>query len=693
MSYGLKNASQTFQRFVDEITRGLDFCFVYLDDFLIFSQDEDSHLDHLRQIFEKLKEFGMVINTSKCEFGKKEITFLGYHVSANGVKPLDSKVQAIKDFPTPKTVRELRRFLGMLNFYRRFIKGAAEIQAPLNSLLTGSVKGSRSVDISGEALHAFEQCKTSLCQAAFLAHPDLNARLGLVTDASDKAIGAALQQVKNGSWQPLAFFSKKLKPAQQKYSPYDRELLAIYESVKYFRHMLEARHFTVFTDHKPICYAFHIRKDKCSPRQYRHLDFISQFTTDIQHISGKDNIVADTLSRVEELAQPINLVTLAKMQDVDTELKEILKGGTSLRLVKVPIPGTKTDLYCDDGTGNQRPYVPQNLRKQVFDSLHSLSHPGVKATTKMITERYVWPGVKRDCREWSKTCHPCQRAKITRHVSAPLGTYKLPPARFQYVHIDIIGPLPVSDGYRYCLTAVDRFTRWPEAIPLSDITAETVAKAVLNGWISRFGCPAEIITDRGRQFECSLFKHLSNLIGFQHKRTTSYHPACNGMVERMHRHLKAAIVCHNNQRWTESLPLVLLGMRNALKQDLQASPAELLYGEELLISQRPRRLPVAREKEVETMIERMVNDGVIEPSSRPWCSPVVLVKKKDGSMRFCVDYRRLNDVTKKDSYPLPRTDDTLDMLTGVKWFDTLDLKSGYWQVENYILHRKGSVAI
>ncbi|CAK1586955.1 unnamed protein product [Parnassius mnemosyne] len=175
----------------------------------------------------------------------------------------------------------------MLNFYRRFIKGAAEIQAPLNSLLTGSVKGSRSVDISGEALHAFEQCKTNLCQAAFLAHPDLNARLGLVTDASDKAIGAALQQVKNGSWQPLAFFSKKLKPAQQKYSPYNGELLAIYESVKYFRHMLEARHFTVFTDHKPICYAFHIRKDKCSPRQYRHLDFISQFTTDIQHISEK----------------------------------------------------------------------------------------------------------------------------------------------------------------------------------------------------------------------------------------------------------------------------------------------------------------------------------------------------------------------------------------------------------------------
>ncbi|XP_063530698.1 uncharacterized protein LOC134741736 [Cydia strobilella] len=136
-------------------------------------------------------------------------------------------------------------------------------------------------------------------------------------------------------------------------------------------------------------------------------------------------------------------------------------------------------------------------------------------------------------------------------------------------------------GFKYCLTAIDRFTRWPEAIPIQDMTADTVAQALLHGWIARFGCPVSIVTDRGRQFESALFKKLSELAGFVHKRTTAYHPACNGIVERLHRQLKAAITCHAGSTWVESLPLVLLGVRNAFKEDLQASSAELVYGQPL----------------------------------------------------------------------------------------------------------------
>jgi transposase InsO family protein len=219
-----------------------------------------------------------------------------------------------------------------------------------------------------------------------------------------------------------------------------------------------------------------------------------------------------------------------------------------------------------------------------FDSLHSLSHPGANATVKLVSDRFVWPGIRRDCREWVRSCLACQRSKVYRHVSAPIGTFQLPRVRFQDVHIDLVGPLPISQGYRYCLTAVDRFTRWPEAIPLQDITAETVAKALLSGWISRFGCPVKIVTDRGRQFESALFKLLSQIAGFQHYRTTAYHPCCNGLVERFHRQFKAAITCHADSTWVESLPLVLLGIRSAFKDDLKSSSAELLYGE-------PLRLP------------------------------------------------------------------------------------------------------
>lgn len=217
MTFGLRNAAQTFQRFIDEVLTGLnDFCYGFMDDLLIFFESRDLHMTHVRQVLARLKEHGILINPAKCFWGRNEVTFLGYHVSAEGTRPLQEKVQVFQEFPVPRTVKELRRFLGMLNFYRKFIPDAATIEAPLHSMLAGEkVKGSKPVHMTPLQLEAFEECKRALSKATLLVHPNMQAELSIVTDASDVSIGASLQQRVRDQWEPLGFFYKKLSPSQK----------------------------------------------------------------------------------------------------------------------------------------------------------------------------------------------------------------------------------------------------------------------------------------------------------------------------------------------------------------------------------------------------------------------------------------------------------------------------------------------
>jgi hypothetical protein len=260
----------------------------------------------------------------------------------------------------------------MLNFYRRFLLHIATTQAPLHALLAGErTKGSQAVTWTPALSQAFEKCKASLSHVAMLAHPDGASSIALVTDASTTAMGAVLQQRAQNAWQPLIFFSKKMSTAEQKCSAHDREPLAFYEAVKHFRRMLVAWHFVMFTDHKPLTYAFSQRRDNCSPRQFKHLVFISQFTTDIRYISGQDNVVADALSRVEAVGTSVSPEALAEAQDTDAELITLLQGATALRLGKIQVPSTDIALHCDTTITRPRPYVPATLRRQVFDSTRS----------------------------------------------------------------------------------------------------------------------------------------------------------------------------------------------------------------------------------------------------------------------------------------------------------------------------------
>ncbi len=580
-TFGLCGAGQTFQRFINHVLSGLNFLVVYIDDVLIMSKNYEEHHAHLKEVFRRLQKFGLIINLEKCVFGAEEVEFCGVLVNKHGVKPLPERVTCIREFKLPQKQKDLRRFLSTVNFYRRFIPNAVKSQIKLNIFLKGGKRENQMIDWTEEAKTAFEECKNSLADNALLAHFVPGAPLALMTDASDKMIGSALQQLVHNEWQPLAFYSKALTEAQQKYSTYDRELFAIYQSVRHFRYMLEGLEFTIYTDHKPIEFAFKQNLDKATPRQARYLNYIGQFTTDIKHIAGKNNPVADMLSRVEKvsLRTPINWNDIAKAQENDTEIQEILKSKSSnLKLEKFKLFNIEIPVYCDTSKERARPFIPKQFRHLIIRQFHGIAHHGTRRTRKLVSKNFVWPKMNRDCGIFVRSCQPCQKAKISRHNKTPVGNILPPNERFEHVHADIVGPLPPSNGYRYILTMIDRYTRWPEAVPMVDQTAETVAETLHKNWVCRFGVPAKVTTDRGRQFVSAVFKQLANMYGTQLITTTSYNPKANGLVERIHRTLKGAIIAMQDTNWSELLPTILLGLRTAVREDIDCTPADLVYG-------------------------------------------------------------------------------------------------------------------
>ena len=643
--FGLKNAGQDFQRLMDEILGDIPRIFVYIDDILIASDNPAQHLDDLRRVFTTLEKHGMVVNRAKCVLGQPNLEFLGYTVNKSGITPLADRVESIRAVPAPTSVKELQSFLGMINYYRRFIPRAAHHLYPLFDVLKGKPK---ILKWTPECQSAFESVKSALAATTLLHHPRTGANMALTTDASNYAVGAVLEQRGPSGWEPLAFYSAKLADNQRMWPAYDRELHAIFRATRHFRPMLEGRPFTVFTDHQSLVPSIGKKTDPLTARQTYQLSCIAEYTTDIRYIEGKSNFVADALSRppqttladlgIASVQSPSNVIppSVNPPQPAESSAISTLRRGTELTSLSTPSPkeedlgrvinavgplgldlvalaqdqpmdrdfvrlsneartGLKfkrvvlenVELIVDISNGPARIYVPFNWRRRVFDIVHGLGHPGIERTRQTVADKFVWPSLREDCSKWARQCQPCQAAKIHRHTVPPLGEFAVPERRFAHVNMDLVGPLPPSKGFQYLLTVVDRFSRWPMAIPLEETRTEDVIDAFALNWVANFGVPSSITTDRDSRFSSEMWQQLMDTWDVKSHFTTSFHPAANGLVERFHRRLKECLhaLAHEGptDEWYWRLPNALLAIRTTVKPDINACPAELVYGEGIAV--------------------------------------------------------------------------------------------------------------
>ncbi len=470
MTFGMRNSGNTFQRLMDRVMADLDFAFPYLDDIFVFSRGEREHTGHLGEVFARLRAARLTANPDKCVLAQPSIDFLGHLVNAAGITPLPGRVAAIATHPRPVTVKDLQNFLGVINFYRKFVPAAAEMLRPLTDALKNSPAAKAVIEWTAERRAAFQAARSALGNATHLAYPKQEAEIALMVDASANHVGAALQQRASPAapWEPLGFFSKKLDPAQTRYSAYDRELLACVSGIRHFRFMVEGRRFTLYTDHKPLTFALAKAAEPWTARQCRHLSYIAEFTSDIRHVAGAENVVADTLSRPPQAAAGTVAAVAAAPESLDyTAIAEaqrdcpsiVAASDTSLSLKLVTFPGP-VRVLCDTKGQQPRPVIPLGYRRRVFTAFHGQAHPGAKATRRLMSERVVWTRMGRDIKEWVADCQECARAKVTRQPAAAIQPIPVPQQRFSHIHIDIVGPLPVSkEGYRYLFTIIDRASR------------------------------------------------------------------------------------------------------------------------------------------------------------------------------------------------------------------------------------------
>ncbi|GFX68209.1 retrovirus-related Pol polyprotein from transposon 17.6 [Trichonephila clavipes] len=547
MPFGLCNAPATFERMMDNLLRHFKWtmCLCYLDDIIVFSETFEDHLIRLRLVLKCLQEAGLKLNSKKCLFAAQEVKILGHLVSSNGVRPDPDKIKAVRNFPTPKNIHDIRSFLGLCSYFRRFIKGFCYLAEPLQSLLKSGVE----FHWGPEEVEAFNSLKKALTSDPVLGMYDERASTEIHTDASGYGIGAVLVQIQNNVEKVIAYASRTLTKAEKNYSTTERECLAIVWATNKFRPYIFGKHFTVVTDHHSLCWLMNLKDP--SGRLARWALRLQEHDFDVKYKTGKKHSDADALSR-----NPVE-------EETETSDK-FLAVTTSMNLAM------------------------EQKKDQDLAKLKLLSNSSKNEEFRFI-DGYARDFTGRECTEMSfgMSCivEECQRRKSVPQ-RPPGRLVPIPPAiaPFHRIGIDLLGRFPKSaHGNKWIIVCTDYSTRYAitKALPTAEV--DEIAKFLLEEIVLRHGAPRVIITDRGAVFRSRLVSSLVDLCNIDHRFTTAYHPQTNGLTERFNKTLADMLSMYvdvEQKNWDEILPFVTFAYNTAKQETTGFTPFYLLHGRE-----------------------------------------------------------------------------------------------------------------
>ena len=644
MSFGLCNAPATFERMMDEMLDGLRWtkCLVYLDDIIVYGKTFEETLSNLRCVLERIREWGLKLKPKKCKLFRTEVEFLGRVVSAQGMTADPGKVQTVLDWPVPKTVRQVRQFLGFASYYREFQEKFAEVTQPLQAIVNkateNQVRRRAPIIWTPECELAFQKVKHALCTAPLLHYPTRDDPFILDTDASGWAMAGVLSQIQQGKECLLSYASNTLSRSQRNYSATKRELLAVVTYLKKFRHyLLGNENYIVRTDHASLRWLLNFKDPQ--DMLARWLTILQEFHLThekIVHRAGKKHVNADALSRVPESDDEgarcndcgdhhavVNSLRTDWTVDIREQIGKIQRVqeedpvvGRILRILrkeeKAPEPASaesdefrtllsfrkelriiKGILYVawthsHTGEVYNRIVVPAAMRAEIFLSIHgpkTAGHWGNFKTAWSLRHRYYWPGLRGDIRRWIHACDVCNMRKVRSGRGITPLKKQLHGERFSRISMDIIGPFKRSPRGNTCILVItDYFSKWAETFPLSTHTASDIAHVVFQEWILRFGAPVSMQTDGAPEFRSVLMEDLCTHFGIEKVLTLPYRPQSNGQVERFNRVLVEQLSClsdYDSTNWDLLAPCVAHAYRATVHKCTGCTPNSVVFGTEL----------------------------------------------------------------------------------------------------------------